>query len=154
MIFADCGSLKFSSVSKPVSQPPKTILKKGVSSSSVNTNAGSRHGGMEGGQKFCPLKVLALNVIQERPLVKLALVMVFNGFLSMACAAAIIQIEHPAQLLRMEARNLLVEKSDRMSRKLTEKLELVGQLKIDEDLDKVINEARELMGNYTQVKSI
>ena len=69
----------------------------------------------------------------------------------MACAAAIIQIEHPAQLLRMEARNLLVEKSDRMSRKLTEKLELVGQLKIDEDLDKVINEARELMGNYTQV---
>ena len=91
-----------------------------------------------------------MNLIQERPLVKLALVMVFNGFLSMACAAAIIRIEHPAQVLRMEARNKLVEKSVWLSRKLTEQLESVPNLK-GESLDNVINEARELMGNYTQV---
>ena len=41
-----------------------------------------------------------LQMVREKPLVKLALVMTFNGLLSLACAAAIIKIEHPQQQVR------------------------------------------------------
>ena len=49
-------------------------------------------------KKFC-----LFSLIQDRPLVKLALVMLFNGFLSMACSAAIIRIEHPEQVVRADS---------------------------------------------------
>ncbi len=88
-------------------------------------------GGNKDMSEYCC--VWPLSLMNDKPVFRLFLVMFLNGLLSMACSAAIMEIERPEQLERMGKREQLQKKMDVLHSNLTDLINKMGTEDYDGD---------------------